>query len=63
MALVPVVTGAGACMTDWQGRPLTLQSHVAGLAGVLWVLRSYTCVFKTNPFLKETFLGYESQPS
>lgn len=29
MALVPVVTCAGGCMTDWQGQPLTLQSHVA----------------------------------
>jgi len=29
MALVPVVTCAGGCMTDWQGKPLTLQSHVA----------------------------------
>ena len=27
MALVPVVTCAGGCMTDWQGKPLTLQSH------------------------------------
>ncbi|CAJ1394732.1 unnamed protein product [Effrenium voratum] len=26
-ALVPVVTCAGGCMTDWQGKPLTLQSH------------------------------------
>ena len=25
-ALVPVVTGAGGCITDWQGRPLTLTS-------------------------------------
>ena len=25
-ALVPVVNGAGGCMTDWQGRPLTLTS-------------------------------------
>ena len=26
MALVPVVTGAGGCISDWQGRPLTLSS-------------------------------------
>lgn len=26
MALVPVVTGAGGCITDWQGNPLTLNS-------------------------------------
>ncbi|RVO43601.1 histidinol-phosphatase [Sinorhizobium meliloti] len=25
-ALVPVITGAGGCITDWQGRPLTLNS-------------------------------------
>ncbi|MCP2158444.1 histidinol-phosphatase [Agrobacterium sp. 10MFCol1.1] len=25
-ALVPIVTGAGGCITDWQGRPLTLLS-------------------------------------
>ena len=25
-ALVPVITGAGGCITDWQGRPLTLGS-------------------------------------
>lgn len=25
-ALVPVITGAGGCITDWQGRPLTLSS-------------------------------------
>jgi inositol-phosphate phosphatase/L-galactose 1-phosphate phosphatase/histidinol-phosphatase len=25
-ALVPVVEGAGGVMTDWQGRPLTLES-------------------------------------
>ncbi|CAL1158782.1 unnamed protein product, partial [Cladocopium goreaui] len=27
MALVPVVINAGGCMSDWQGQPLTLQSH------------------------------------
>lgn len=26
MALVPVLTGAGACVGDWQGRPMTLES-------------------------------------
>jgi fructose-1,6-bisphosphatase/inositol monophosphatase family enzyme len=26
LALVPVVTGAGGVITDWQGMPLTLQS-------------------------------------
>ncbi|ANH08829.1 histidinol-phosphatase [Shinella sp. HZN7] len=25
-ALVPVITGAGGCITDWEGRPLTLTS-------------------------------------
>jgi histidinol phosphatase-like enzyme (inositol monophosphatase family) len=25
-ALAPIVTGAGGCITDWQGRPLTLTS-------------------------------------
>nr|MCU0945028.1 histidinol phosphate phosphatase [Rubritepida sp.] len=25
-ALVPVIEGAGGRMTDWQGRPLTLES-------------------------------------
>lgn len=29
-ALVPVVQGAGGVITDWQGLPLTLQSHKAG---------------------------------
>ncbi len=38
-ALVPVVTGAGGAMTDWRGRPLTLESDgrvvAAGDAGLL----------------------------
>lgn len=32
-AIVPVVIGAGGCMTDWQGQPLTLQNHNFDLGG------------------------------
>ncbi len=31
-ALVPVVHGAGGCISDWQGRPLTTASHGAIVA-------------------------------
>jgi inositol-phosphate phosphatase / L-galactose 1-phosphate phosphatase / histidinol-phosphatase len=34
MALIPIVEGAGGCMTDWAGRPLTIRSegHVLAAA-------------------------------
>lgn len=32
MALIPVVQGAGGCITDWTGRPLTLRSEGRVLA-------------------------------
>lgn len=32
MALIPVVQGAGGCITDWEGRPLTLHSDGRVLA-------------------------------
>lgn len=32
MALVPVVTGAGGCITDWQGNPLSVHSDGKVLA-------------------------------
>eukprot|EP00913_Durusdinium_trenchii_P032853 g30756.t1 len=35
MALVPVVLGAGGLMTDWHGRPLTLQSHAVSRGRVV----------------------------
>lgn len=31
-ALVPVIEGAGGCITDWQGKPLTLESEGSVLA-------------------------------
>ena len=37
-ALVPVVTGAGGCITDWQGQPLTLTSGNLCLASANDVL-------------------------
>jgi myo-inositol-1(or 4)-monophosphatase len=32
MALVPIVQGAGGCITDWQGNPLSIHSEGCVLA-------------------------------
>jgi myo-inositol-1(or 4)-monophosphatase len=32
MALVPIVEGAGGCITDWQGNPLSIHSDGRVLA-------------------------------
>ena len=35
IALVPVLLGAGGCMTDWTGAELTIQNHEASKGRVL----------------------------
>jgi myo-inositol-1(or 4)-monophosphatase len=45
MALVPVVHGAGGCMTDWEGRPLSLRSDGRVLASATPALHAEALAF------------------
>jgi inositol-phosphate phosphatase/L-galactose 1-phosphate phosphatase/histidinol-phosphatase len=44
MALVPVVQGAGGCITDWEGRPLSIHSE-----GRVWRLQRRDSMRKPWP--------------
>jgi inositol-phosphate phosphatase/L-galactose 1-phosphate phosphatase/histidinol-phosphatase len=45
MALVPVVRGAGGCISDWEGRPLSLRSNGRVLASATPALHAEALAF------------------